>query len=375
MKNLNRAKAQINLSALKNNAQQIQQHIGCDTQIIAVIKAEGYGHGMIKTAQTLFDAGIKMFGVAIIDEAIDLREAGIKSRILIMGAGFESTNADFINHDCEQTVYSYAMAKSINSAAKKLNKIASIQIKIDTGMNRLGFLPTKKSILEIETIFDMPNIKVTGIFSHLASSSSSDKSYTYMQHMRFKSMIDSLKAKGINIPHLHISNSGAVLNHPHLNYDAVRPGIILYGIYPDKNINKTSLKLEPVMSLKSVVSFIKTIKKGECVSYDAAFKAKKPTVVVTVPIGYADGFRKGLGNGRGRVLINGVFCPVIGQVCMDQFMVDASDCGAVKIEDEVVIIGRQGDNSICLEELSDAAKTIPYEIMCGFSNRVPREFV
>lgn len=375
MKNYERARAEIDIAALRHNITEIQNNIDDKTTLIAVVKADAYGHGAVPAAKAAREAGVKMFGVAILDEAVELREAGITEPIIILGACFKQTIAEFINYDCEQNVFTLDMAREVQSVAKSLGKTAKIHIKLDTGMGRIGFLANEKSVDEIAQILSMENIEVKGIFTHFACSDHLDKTYTEMQYSRFQSVLDGLKAKGAALPPLHISNSGAIIDFRRFNYDFVRAGIILYGIYPSKEVDMGVIDLKPVMSVKSCVSFVKTLAPGECVSYNSRFKAARETLVATVPFGYADGFRRLLGNGKGRVLINGKFAPTIGDICMDQFMVDATDIGVVNIGDEVVLIGRQGENEITAQDMADVCGTIPYEVVCDFSKRVPRKYI
>ena len=363
MKNIIRVKVEINLSRIRQNALNIKSHINPSTQIIAVIKSQAYGHGMIKTAQTLSQIGIKNFAIATIDEAKTLKQHGIKGSILILGASFPSTITDIIKLKAQQTVYSLSQAARIQQTAASLNTAAHIQIAIDTGMNRLGFAPTQKTTDQINQILRMPNIRTHAIYSHLASSDSPDPAYTNLQTTRFQFIVSKLK----NPPPTHISNSGAILNHSHLNYDFVRSGILLYGIYPSP-IPNNPLNIKPALTLKSVISFIQKIPIGECVSYNSKFKAARPTTVATIPIGYADGIRKELGCGKGRVFINKKYAPIIGEICMDQFMVDVTDIKNINIDDEVEIIGQH----ITVQEIAAACGTIPYEIICGIPDKVPR---
>jgi len=322
---------QINFSRLKENIKKFKK------PIIAVVKADAYGHGMKRIAKVLSNQGVKMFAVANPDEGIKLRKQGTSGQILVMGMSFKNDFKSLIESDIDIAIHSIEMANELQCIAQELGKTARAQIYIDTGMARLGFMPTKQTINEINQILAMNYIKVAGMFGHLASPQNA--TYTKMQNKRFLYVTRNFK----DIP-LHLG----------LDYDFVRPGLALY---------------DGVMGVKSAVSFLKTIPKGECVGYDQRFCATRPTVIATVPVGYANGLSRRMGEGRGRVLINGEYAQIVGSVCMDQFMVDVTDI-APSVGDEVVIMGTQGDKQITAKDIALICQTIPYEIVCKFGKCV-----
>lgn len=369
-----RVRAEVNLDAIANNVREIRKNIKAGTKLIAVVKADGYGHGAVQVAKAALAAGADELAVAILEEGIELRNSGIEVPVIILGAAFPEHSAEIIKHDLYQSVFSLESAKALAAEAKAQGKTAKIQIKLDTGMSRIGFQPEAKDMEEIAEIFALENVEVMSIFTHLSCADSSDKAYARMQNERFCSMLEELKKKGISLPPVHISNSAAIMDLPEYNYDAVRAGIILYGILPSDEVNKTALNLRQAMSIKARISHVKTLKPGECVSYGAHFRAARETIVATIPVGYADGHSRHLSN-KGRVLVKGQYAPIIGNVCMDQFMIDVTDIAGVRVGDEAVLMGAQGDEMIYANDIGDLTGTIGYEVVCRVTKRVPRLYM
>lgn len=366
-----RVYAKINLDALINNVKNIRTCIKRDTKLLAVIKADAYGHGALKFAEILENEDVDYFGVAIIEEAIELRRNGIKKPILILGYTDESEYIDIIYDNITPTMFEYDKVKSLSDMAVILGKIVKIHIKLDTGMSRIGFLPTDESIEEIIKISKLPNINIEGIFTHFACADMLDKTSANNQLKVFNDFVDKLEQKGVYIPIKHLSNSAGIMEMPEAEYNMVRSGIITYGLYPSDEVLKDNLKLEPVMELKSTVIYIKELEKGVGIGYGSTFVTNRKTKVATIPFGYADGMPRSISN-IGKVIINGEYAPIIGRICMDQFMVDVTDIKNVKEKDEVTIVGRDGDKFISVEEISKMAHSFNYEFICDISKRVPR---
>lgn len=367
--------AEVDLDNLAFNMRQIRK-IAQSDKIIAVVKADAYGHGALDIANTLLENGADALAVAVISEAIELRRGGIECPIMILGFTPPSFVDELIKYDIEQTVYSYDLAYKISSVARENNKTVKIHIALDTGMGRIGFLPNETSIEEVYKISKLPNILIEGLFSHFSTADEKDKAYTYKQFEKFNCFYNRLKEKGVNINTRHIANSAAILEMPETHLEAVRPGIILYGYYPSKEVDYNILKLKPVMSLKTNVVNIKTLPKGEYISYGRQYVTNRETTVATLPVGYADGYTRQLFK-KVNVIVNGKFAPVIGRICMDQCMIDITDIQGVKIGNEVILIGEDVESGIkfTADEFADLLGTINYEVICMISKRVPRVYI
>ena len=363
-----RVRADIDLDAIRKNIRAINRGLRKGTKTCAVVKANGYGHGAVQVAEKITDL-VDFFAVATIEEALKLREHHITLPILVLGYVHHSMNEAAIKKDVRLTVYDYDMAKKISDAAKITRKTAKIHIKLDTGMSRIGFPVSKETIAEIKKINNLPNIEIEGLFTHLFAADERSKASAMKQILAFGEFVNDLSKAGIEIPIKHCSNSAAAINLNLANFDMVRLGIAMYGLYPSKYVK--SIPLKPAMSLKSHITMVKMIKAGTSVSYGATWTAEKDTVVATVPVGYADGYMRILSN-KGYVLIHGKKAPIIGRVCMDQLMVDVTKINKVKQFEEVVLLGTQKDATITAEEIAELADTINYEIVCAVSERVPR---
>lgn len=369
-----RVLALIDLDALEYNIKSIRKKTPEGTGIIGVIKADAYGHGSVEVAQVLLENGADWFAVAVVDEGLNLRKHGINAPILLLGYTPELRFEDVINNGFIQTMYSYEMAEKLSKTAVRLGKTAVVHIKIDTGMGRIGYRVNDEAADEIVRISKLPGIEVNGMFTHFAASDEADKAYTNMQFERFMKMDKMLKDRGLNIPIRHAANSAAIMDIDSMMLNMVRPGIILYGAYPSDEVVKENLDLRPVMSIKTHVSFVKEVEKGDCISYGRTYTAPGKRKIATIPVGYADGFIRAYAK-EGKVLIKGKFAPIVGRICMDQFMVDVTDIDDVKINDEVVLMGTQGENSITADDIAKALNTINYEVFCTLSKRVPRQYI
>lgn len=370
-----RAYAEINLDNIKFNVMNIQQRIGEKTKILAIIKADGYGHGSIPIARFLSrEKLVYGFGVSTVREAVVLRKAGIEEPILILGYVFPADFETVIDYSITTTVFQYETAQQLSQVAEKKNKTAKIHIKIDTGMGRIGFYANDSCIDEICRISQLPFLEIEGVFTHFACADHKDKTSANNQKKKFYGILAKLEAKGVEIPVRHTCNSAGIVEFDGEFLDLVRAGIIIYGLYPSDEVKKDNVRLSPAMSIKSRVVYVKTLEKGMTVSYGSDYVADKETVIATVSIGYADGFYRSL-SGKGEVLVRGKRAKIVGRVCMDQLMIDVSDIPAVQQGDIVTVIGRDGEDEITFEEASELAGTINYEFICGFARRVPRIYI
>lgn len=358
----------VDLDHLAFNLRSIRAHVG--VPVMGIVKANAYGHGLVPVALHLQAQGVDQLGVAFVEEGIALRKAGVTAPVLVLGGIFGRQVAQFIVHDLEITVSSLDKLRLVEAAAQALGRKAVIHLKIDTGMERIG-VHSYSSRAFVEAAVASPWCVLKGIYSHLACSDDPSSPMTAQQLERFLEACAHIERIGAPMPLRHLANSGGVLHFPQTWLDMVRPGIVLYGVQPDPASQRT-IDVKPAMSLASQVVYFKVVKAGHSVSYGATWAPQHDTRVVTVPIGYGDGFPRALSS-RGEVLIRGQRYPIVGRVCMDQFMVDIGQDSAWN-EDEVVLIGRQGDNAISAEALAQRAGVIPYEILVGLNDRIPREY-
>ena len=372
-KHLRPAWAEVDLDKLAHNMREIRR-ITKSKKIIAVVKADAYGHGAVDVAPVLLENGANSLAVAMLSEAMELRRSGIECPIMILGFTPPELIDNLLKYDIEQTVFSYEFAKQLSKMAQDENKIAKIHIALDTGMGRIGFLPNDESVQEVYKISLLPNVTLEGIFCHFSTADEKDKAYTNIQVEKFDEFYQKLKAKKVYINTRHIANSAAIIDLPEIHYEAVRPGIIIYGYYPSEEVNKEKLDLLPAMTLKTNVVHIKTLPPGEYVGYGRKYKTDKESVIATLPIGYADGYTRLLFQ-KAKVIIKGEFAPVIGKICMDQCMIDITNINGVKVGDEVILIGEDGNNKFNADIVGGLIDTISYEIVCMIGKRVPRVYI
>lgn len=365
--------AEINLDNIAHNVKQICKQTNKNTMVMAIVKADAYGHGSLEVSKTCLYNGASCLGVATCDEGVYLRKNNIFEPILLLGHTIYSKFEDVINYNLTQTIFSYETAKVLSDYATKLAKEVSIHIKIDTGMGRLGFFPSDKSLQEIILISKLPFLKITGVFTHFASSDAEDKSFAMEQFNKFKIFVDKIKKSGINNIVTHCSNSGAILDLKEFNLDMVRAGIIIYGVYPSDEI-KNKINLLPAMSLKTHISLIKEFPPNTSVGYSRTYFTNKVTKIATIPVGYADGYARIMSN-KANVIIRGQFAPVIGSICMDQMMVDVTHIENVHINDTVTLLGEQNSSKITADDLANLQQTISYEVFCSIGKRVPRVYI
>ena len=367
--------AYIDLDALLYNLDSMHKKIKPDTKIMAVIKTDGYGHGAVEIARELETVEyIYGYAVATVEEGIILRRNGMKKPILILGYIFPEHYEAVINADIQPTVFTLEMAQTLSETAAKAGKSCKIHFAVDTGMSRIGYQVTEEAADEMEQISRLPHIIVEGIFTHFAKADELEKTPTYKQIALFKDMLLMLEKRGVKIPIKHCANSAGIAEIPEAYMDIVRAGIIMYGLWPSNEVDKNSIDLKPVMTLKSHVAYVKTLEAGREISYGGTYVTKEERIIATIPVGYGDGYCRGL-SGKGKVLIHGKMAPICGRVCMDQFMVDVTEIPDVKIGDEVTLAGTDGDYTLTFEELGDVSGRFNYEFVCDLGKRVPRMFL
>lgn len=362
----------IHLDAIYRNIEEARKRIGNDTKIMAIVKANAYGHGAVEVAGAIKDK-VYGFAVATVREAITLRESGVTNPILVLGYVCKAEYETVILNDITFAILTKEMAKDISECAVRINKTATCHIKINTGMNRIGFPTNSQSIDEIEEITGYDGLDCEGIFMHFATADCEDKTYSREQYERFMEMLAELEQRNVTFRIRHCANSATIIDMPEYKLDMVREGIILYGLKPSEEVDR-EMKCYPALELKSHVIFVKELPAGESVSYGRTYITKAPTKVATVAIGYADGYPRALSN-KGYVLVHGKKAPVIGRVCMDQMMIDVTDIDNVQVEDVVTVVGRDGDEEITFEELGRLADRFNYEFVCDISERVERKYI
>ena len=367
--------AHINLDAVHHNLEEMRSHIDPQTKILGVIKADGYGHGAVPIAWEMEDIEyVHGFAVASVEEAMQLRNANIKKPILVLGYTFPYSYETLINQEITPTVFRSDALHELDETAARLGVKASVHIKVDTGMSRIGIQPDEEGLCFIKEALTCENLIVEGIFTHFAKADEADKTAANIQLDRFLSFVKTCEEKtGYHFPLVHCSNSAGILDMPQANLDIVRAGIILYGMWPSDEVDKNTVTLQPVLSLKSHIIYIKEVQEGTPVSYNGIYVTDKKTRVATIPLGYADGYPRNL-TGKGYVLICGKKAPIIGRICMDQFMVDVTDIPQCKEGDEVTLIGRDGEECITMEELGALSGRFNYEFACEIGKRTPRVF-
>lgn len=369
-----RVYAGINLSAILHNLEEMHKNINSDTKIMAVIKTDGYGHGALQIAQAIEDVDYLWgYAVATPDEAMMLIDDGRKKPILVLGISFPEHFDDIIRNDIRACVCDFETAKKLSDIAVSKHKICHIHIKIDTGMSRIGFQVNGHTADIISEITKLPNIYVEGIFTHFATADETDKTFTYEQIDLFQKMCDMLQERKVEIPIKHCSNSAGIVDIPKANMNMVRAGIILYGLWPSNEVDKTKMELLPAMSLKSHISYLKELEEGRKISYGGTYETTQTQRIATIPVGYGDGYARSLSN-KGYVLIRGKKAPICGRVCMDQFMVDVSHIPDVKVGDVVTLLGADNTECITMEELGELSGRFNYEFACLITPRVPRVY-
>ena len=367
-------RAEINLKAFRHNFQNLRSHISPQTRIMAVVKADAYGHGALPCASVAVECGADYLGAGVIEEGIELRQSGLDAPILMLGSIFPDEAEDLVRHDLATIVCTLPLAQALAKEAEKQNKTASVHIKVDTGMNRLGVLPENSPEL-LNQIRNLPNLKIEGVSTHFASADDEVISITQAQLKKFQASFAYLKQD--DRPLIHCSNTSALFKFPESHFDMVRPGLILYGALPSPSLQAVLSEKEnlspfkPVMQWKSRIILVKSIAKGQPVSYSGSFTTQRGSLIATLPVGYADGLHRSLSN-KMDVLIRGKRAPQIGNICMDMTLIDVTEIQDVQAGDEVVLFGKQEGQTITVDEMATKGGTIPYEILCNVGKRVPR---
>ena len=379
-------RAEIDLKALDHNFRELRRLAAPSAGIMAVVKADGYGHGALQVARVALERGAKFLAVARLDEAVRLRQSGIDAPILLFGYSLPAYVPYLVDNRIRAVANSLVSARMLSMEAVRTGKTLKIHIKIDTGMGRLGLTAGDLSVdadaggsiagtvKDVLTIASLPHLAVEGIFTHFANADAGDKSHARGQFARFTALLAALEKEGFRAEFRHAANSAATIEMPETHLDLVRPGIAQYGLWPSDAVDKDLIDLKPVMTIKSTVIHVKSVGPGFAVSYGSTHHTDRPTRIATVPIGYADGFDRVLSS-RGHMLVKGVRAPIIGRVCMDLTMIDVGHIPDVSIEDEVVVLGRQGDAEIPADEIAGLVGTINYEIVSSLTHRVPRVYI
>ncbi len=367
-------RAVINLDHVAHNLQFIKKLTGSDKKICVAVKADGYGHGAVEIARKCLDCGVSFLAVATVNEAVHLREAGINAPIILFSFAIKAEIPDLVQYGLSPFVGDPHYVSLLNAEAASQGRSIKVHLKIDTGMGRIGVSP-ENAVSLAKTIQQASHLTLEGCCTHFPVSDSTDEgdiAFTEYQIRLFSSVTQNIRKSGINPGILHAANSGAILSRKDSHFDMVRPGICLYGYYPDPGMRK-NVKFKPVMQLVSRVSFLKTIPKGTSVSYGRTWYAQDDTLIATIPVGYGDGFNRLLSN-RGRVLIKGKSYPIVGRICMDQFMVDLGRTSDVSLNDEVIVFG-YSEGAMSAENIAVHTGTIPYEVTCNINKRVPRDYL
>ena len=373
MKKYRRVHADIDLDAVLFNFEQMSKNIPDGTKIMAVVKTDAYGHGAVPLATTVEPLEYLWgFATATVDEAVELRLAGIKKPILVLGYSFSECYEQVVAYDIHQTIFTYESAQALSKEALRQNKKAFVHIKLDTGMGRIGYQDAESAVQDALKIKELPMIEMEGVFTHFANADTEDKAFTMKQIEKFEEITEAMEAAGVSIKLKHCSNSAGIIELSEHKFDLVRAGIISFGMWPSSEVKRDVVLLKPILSLKSHVVYVKEVNAGTSVSYGSTWTAKENRLIATIPVGYGDGYPRSLSN-KGYVLIKGCRVPIVGRVCMDQLMVDVTDVPEeVKRGDEVTLIGQDGEHIISAEELGDLSGRFNYELMCDLGNRIAR---
>ncbi len=375
MKSYSRVYAEINLDAVLHNMEQMGQRIGTGVRIMSVIKTDGYGHGAVPIGRVLEPLPITWgYATATVEEAQILRRNGLKKPVLVLGAAFSEQYQELIKDDIRASVYSLKQAQDMEQAAARTGGRITVHIKIDTGLSRLGFQVTEKAADEIAQIASMPHMVMEGIFTHFAKADARDKTMARQQLEKFQEMRNLLSSRQVDIPLVHSSNSAAIIDMPEAHMSLVRAGISLYGMWPSDEVQKENLDLQPVLSLKSRIVFLKELEPGRAISYGASYKTTKKQRIATIPVGYGDGYPRSLSN-KGYVLLHGKKAPICGRICMDQFMVDVTHIPEAEEGDVVTLVGKDGRECISMEEIGEVSGRFNYEFACDLGKRIPRVYI
>ena len=374
MKKYERVKALVSLDAIAHNFEEMHKNVKEGTKIIAVIKADGYGHGARAIARLIQDYDyIWGFATATAEEALELRHAGITKPVLILGLVFEEYYEELAANDVRITISDLNTAVEYAKAGARIGKNVHIHLALDTGMTRIGYADIPENAVKIEEISKIPNLVIEGMFTHFARADEVSTEWTKEPFEKFQIFCHELQKRGVEIPLAHVANSASILRLPSTYLDMVRSGITTYGLFPSDEVKK-NVSLRPALSWKTEVVHVKTVHAGTSISYGGTFTAERESVIATIPVGYADGVKRDL-SGKGRVLVRGCYAPIVGRICMDQFMIDVTDIPEVKVGDTVTLIGQDGSRRISVEEVAALAHSFNYEYICSITERVPRKYI
>ena len=375
MKSYTRIRARIDLDAIEYNIEKMKENLPEDTKLIVVAKADCYGHGALQITSLLsLKEYVWGFAVATLDEAIVLRRGGVTKPILVLGCIFPEQWIDALENNIRITVYTEELTKVLSNLAVKIGRKAYVHVKLDTGMGRIGFTPGKEGADKIEEISKLPNIVMEGLYTHFSKADEGDKSYTMKQMEAYTWMKEELTGRGITFSYYHCCNSAGIIDLKGAGQNLSRAGISTYGMYPSEEVHKENVDLKPALELISHVAFVKWVDEGKMISYGGTYVTKRRTKIATIPVGYGDGYPRSLSN-KGYMLIHGKKAPIIRRVCMDQCMVDVTEIEDVKFGDEVVLVGRDGDEYLSVETLSRLSDRFNYEFVCLMGKRIPREYI
>ena len=362
--------AEVDLSAIRHNIQELKNLLRPGTRLCAVVKADGYGHGALAVAAEAVAVGADYLAVAVLDEAVDIRAAGFTQPLLVLGYTPPTLAHSVVYHGLTQTIYTMDQAAALSAAAGATGKTARVHIKIDTGMGRLGIFPDDAADF-FHAVAGLPNLEIEGAYTHFAKADAFDKTYALQQLTAFLAARDQVEKAGLAVPIWHCANSAATIDMPEAHLDMVRTGIATYGLWPSDEVDKTRVELRAGMRFKAGVAYVKRVPAGTSLSYGCTFTTSRPSVIATLPVGYADGWTRML-SGRANVVIKGVRVPVVGRICMDQCMIDVTDVPGVEIGDVALLFGGP---ELPADEVADTLGTINYEITCMVGKRVPRKYV
>lgn len=363
---------EIDLAAIQMNIRSFKRHVGDEVKIFAVVKANAYGHGAVLVAKAALEAGATRLAVHRLTEGIELRQAGLTAPILVMGYTPPAGAQAMVEWDLTPSCITSEFAQAFSTQAAANGKIMPLHVKVDTGMSRYGLFPAEV-IPFLTAVSELPGIKIEGLFTHFATADSNDQTWVLQQIATFNQVIAAVRSTGMEVPIIHAANSATTMKLPQAHYNAVRPGISMYGMNPSSDWEPV-FELHPALSLKSTVSRVRELPAGAGVSYGRTFVTSRPTMAALVPVGYGDGYHRILTN-KGVVLVRGQRAPIIGRVCMDQFVVDVTGIPGVAQDDEVVLVGRQGEERISAEEVGRLAGSINYEVTTGLLPRVVRKYI
>lgn len=364
--------AEVDLGAIRHNVQAVREEIGPETHILVPVKANAYGHGLIEVSRTVLEAGVHMLGVAFLEEGMALRQARIGAPVLVLGSELPERAEEMVRWSLTATLCTWEFGQALSNAARRLRRRAVVHVKVDTGMGRIG-LKVAEIFDFITSVAKLPGISLEGIYTHFPSADIGDERFTFAQIEQFSEIVRRIRAHGIDIPLAHAANSAAILRYPSSHLDMVRPGIMIYGLEPFPGVYFRA-DLRAALRLKSCIAFLKDVPPGMTIGYGQTFQAKEWMKIATIPVGYGDGYRRALSN-RGQVLVGGQRAKIVGNICMDQMMIDVTKIKSAQVGNEVVLIGSQGDEQIKAEEIARLCGTINYEVVCALTARVPRVYV